>query len=455
MNGADAPLHFHLVNGRSKYENDSITVWNKERGRQMKRMMVFVAMGLFLTATAGARDFTVDGDGAAIQKAIDAAAAEGGGRVVVTPGTHPSGSLRLRSHVELHLQKGAVILGGTRVEDYTDFPHEVCSVSPEHSYKVFLQAWDVEGIAITGEGVIDGQGPAFYDRKPPRGHWPKPNIQRPLMVQFVRCRNIRLEGVTFKDSPMWTMFIRLCENITVDGITVTGDQRMINNDGIDFDGCRHVRVGNSRFKTGDDCLILRAMRETQEEKIVCEDVVVSNCVLNSTCQTIRMGCPSDDVIRNALFKDIKGSGWNGIFFDYPVRYLRPYDEGHMDISNIVFDGYEGTHSGSAVQIVAGPGVKIRGVRNVTFRNFNVKSAQPLRFLGNADSVLTDITLENVTAEVANGKTYEAAATEPLTFRACTFNGEKIPDGKVVTPRGERKPLVRQSGVSWETMRQKK
>lgn len=420
----------------------------------MKKMLLSVVIGAFLASVANARDFTVDGDGAAIQKAIDAAAAEGGGRVVVLPGTHQSGSLRLRSHVELHLKKDAVILGGKRVEYYTDFPREVCSVSPENSYKVFLQAWDAEDIAITGEGMIDGQGPAFYDRKPPNGHWPKPKIQRPLMVQFVRCRGVRLEDVTFKDSPMWTMFIRLCEDIKVDGITVIGDQRMINNDGIDFDGCRHVRVGNSRFKTGDDCLILRAMREEPEEKIVCEDVVVSNCVLNSTCQTIRMGCSSDDVIRNALFKDIKGSGWNGIFFDYPVRYLRPYDEGYMDISNIVFDGYEGTHTGSAIQIVAGPGVKIRGVRDVTFRNINVKSAKPLRFVGNADSVLTSVTLENVIAEVENEKRFEAVATEPLIIRNCVFNGEKIPDEKLVTPRGERKPLIRQAGVSWETAKQK-
>ena len=421
----------------------------------MNRWVTVSAVCVLSALVATARDFVVDGDGAAIQKAIDAVADAGGGRVVVAAGIHPSGTLRLRSHVELHLLPGAVILGGAKVEDYADFPREVCSVSPESSYKVFIQAWDAEDIAITGKGVIDGQGPAFYPDKPPRGHWPKPKTQRPIMVQFVRCKGVWLEGVTFKDSPMWTMFIRLCENITVDDITVVGDQRMINNDGIDFDGCRKVRVGNSRFKTGDDCLILRAMRETPEEKIVCEDVVVSNCVLNSTCQTIRMGCPSDDVIRNAVFRDIKGSGWNGIFFDYPVRYLRPYDEGYMDVSNIVFDGYEGTHTGSALQIVAGPGVKIRGVRDVTFRNFKVKSAQPLRFVGNADSVLSRVTLENVTAEVAKGKSYEAVATEPLTFRGCTFNGERIPDGDVVTPRGERQPLVRKAGVSWETLRQTK
>ena len=252
---------------------------------------------------------------------------------------------------------------------------------------------------------------------------------------------------------MWTMFIRLCEDVVADGITVVGDQRMINNDGIDFDACRRVRVGNSFFKTGDDCIILRAMREWKDEHVVCEDVVVSNCVLNSTCQAIRMGAPSDDTIRNALFKDIKMAGNNGIFFDYPIRYTRPYDEGYMDMSNIVFDGFEGISHGSSVQIVAEPGIKIRGVRDVTFRNFNVECARSLRFVGNHDSILTNIRLENFTAEVKSKTPLEAVATEPLTFRSCTLNGAKMPDGDLVTPRGERKPFVRSRNISWETLNQ--
>ena len=404
----------------------------------------------FLAVSASGRDFPVvlGGGGRVIQQAIDDAAKAGGGRVVVAPGIHPTGTLTLKSRVELHLEAGAVLLGSTNKENYADFPRNVCSVSPEHSYKALIMAWDAENIAITGKGSINGQGPVFYDRKPPRGHWPKPEF-RPLMIQFVRCRGIRLEDTTFKDSPLWTMFIRLCEDVTVDGITVVGDQRMINNDGIDFDGCRRVRVGNSTFKTGDDCIILRAMREHPDERIICEDVVVSNCVLDSTCQTIRMGCPSDDIVRNALFKNIKGSGYNGIFFDYPVRYVRPYDEGHIDISNIVFDGYEGSFRGSAVQIVAGPGIKIRSVRNVTFKNFKVESAQPLRFVGNADSCLKDIVLDNVKAQTQCTTPFEAVATEPLIFRNCVFNGARMPNGSLIAPRGERKPFVRVRGISWE------
>ena len=115
------------------------------------------------TAAAGAQgDFRVAGpDGAAIQRAVDRAAAAGGGRVVVPAGDYPSGSLRLYSHVELHLEAGARIVGSARADDYLDFPAEVCDLAPERSRKVFFYAWDATDIAITGEGMIDGQRPKF------------------------------------------------------------------------------------------------------------------------------------------------------------------------------------------------------------------------------------------------------------------------------------------------------
>ena len=392
-----------------------------------------------------------------IQQAVDAAAARGGGMVYVPAGEYPTGTIWLKGGVELHLAKGARLLGRTKSEDYDDFPDEVCAIHPEGSKKVLLAAYDAKDIAVTGEGVIDGQGLEFFaDKKIPWGRFfMKPPVERPRMVQFVRCRGVRLEGVTFKDSPCWTMLIRLCDDITVNGITVTADQRMINNDGIDFDGCRRIRVGNSTFRTGDDCLILRAMRDasTGTGRVVCEDVVVSNCTLNSACQTIRMGCPSDDTIRNALFKDIRAEGNNGIFFDYPTRYLRPDDEGYMDIRDITFDGYAGKFGESAVQIVSEPGVKVRAVDGIVFRNFDVESAKPLRLVGNAGHEIGRVTLENFRAKVKSGEPLEARGCKGLIFKGVTLNGAARPDGPVTTPAGSDEPLKRPAKpVSWESTR---
>lgn len=370
----------------------------------------------------GAGGLGVSDDTAAVQGTIDAAAAAGGGRVLLPRGIYCCGSLRLRSHVELCLEAGAVIEGGVRSEDYRSFPTNVCAVCPEKSSKVFLYAWDEEDIAITGAGTIEGRGPEFFDRTKLRygRFWDKPALPRPRMVQLVRCRGVRLEGVRFHDSPGWTMLIRQCERVRVDGIRVEADPRIINSDGIDFDGCRDVRVRNSRFDTGDDCLIMRAMREPgSDEKVVCEDVEVSDCTLLSGCQSVRIGCPSDDTIRNIRFRNIRAGGYNGIYFDYPTAYLERRDEGFVDVRDIVFDGFTGEFKWSAIQIAIAPGIRIRGVRDVTFRNFDVKSATPLRFVGNAFSKIENVRFENV-----------------------TVNGERRPDGDVKPDCSDASPLVR-------------
>ena len=395
-----------------------------------------MAMGVACICSAvSAGDIIVDGrDGAAIQRAIDAAAAAGGGRVTVPAGEYPSGSIRLRSRVDLHLEKGARVVGGTRSEDYFSFPDSICALKPENSTKVFVYAWDEQDISITGEGVIDGQGVAFFPGQEGKtGHFSKPAVERPRMVQLFRCKGIRLEGVEFLNSPCWTMLIRLCENIAVDGVKVHADQRIINSDGIDFDSCRHVRVKNSDFRTGDDCLVMRAMRETGENpKLVCEDVVVTDCTLDSTCQCVRMGCPSDDEIRNITFRNVSMKGRNGIYFDYPARYLRPDDEGYMDIHDIVFENFTGRLSGYPVRVGVEPGVRIRSVRNVLIRNFDVQAVRPMTFVGNVHSKIENVRYDNV-----------------------TVNGTRLPDGPVAADCTNAGPLKRVDGWSWETYRQQK
>ena len=393
-------------------------------------MWCAVLLGVIGVTSCNSGDYYVNGyDGRAIQAAIDRAFERGGGRVVVPEGRYDVGSIQLKSHVELHLEKGAVLLGSDRSEDYYSFPVEICRIRPERSSKVLLYAFDAEDIAVTGEGTVDGQGPAFFDRAAEQnGFYPKPPVERPRMVQFVRCDRIRLEGVTFKDSPCWTMLLRFCSDIEVSGIRIEADQKMINNDGIDFDGCRHVRVRDSYFKTCDDCIVLRAMREFPEQEVVCEDIVVEDCRLDSRCQTVRLGCPSDDTIRNARFYRVTATGNNGIFADFPTRYLDDGDEGYMDLTDIVFDGYRGSFTGSALMVVIQSGVKSRRVDGLVFRNFDVVSAQPLRFIGNPGHEIGSVTLEDFRAEIkADGNPVIVSGCNDLKFKNVVLNGENCPD----------------------------
>ena len=202
----------------------------------MKRIGV-VAVAVVAVAVLAGPPEGMQWETAAIQAKIDAAAANGGGRVTVGKGVHPCRTLYLKSGVELHLEEGAVILGGTKPEDYDDaMPLDQVytysnAVPATITRKAFIFAQDAHGIAITGKGVIDNSGTAFFDHRT----WAKPtHLLRPRTVIFLRCRDIRFEDTTFKDSPLWTMWLRFCENITVSRIRIEDEQRMINSDGIDF-----------------------------------------------------------------------------------------------------------------------------------------------------------------------------------------------------------------------------
>ena len=349
---------------------------------------------------------------AAIQAKIDAAAAKGGGRVTVGKGVHPCRTLYLKSGVEQHLEEGAVILGGTKPEDYDDaMPLDQVytysnAVPATVTRKAFIFAQEAHGIAITGKGVIDNSGTAFFDHRT----WAKPtHLLRPRTVIFLRCRDIRFEDGTFKDSPLWTMWLRFCENITVSRIRIEDEQRMINSDGIDFDGCRHVRVGDSYFKTGDDCVVLRAIRDERRRDVpvVTEDVVVSNCYFNTPCQGVRIGCPSDDTIRNAVFRNIEFDGNNAIGSQQPRRYLTMGDNGYLKTENILFENWTVRSFGHPLQLFVDNGIVLRDFGHMTFRNFNVKSKRPFMVRGNAGTHIRDMRFENIKGTVA-GKPFDVA-----------------------------------------------
>ena len=369
---------------------------------------------------------------AAIQAKIDAAAAKGGGRVTVGKGVHPCRTLYLKSGVELHLEEGAVIQGGTQPEDYDDaLPLDQIytysnAVPATATRKVLVFAQDAHDIAITGKGTIDSSGPSFFDPSTRMGgrFWAKPPVPRPRIVIFLRCRGIRMEDVTFKDSPVWAMWLRFCDDIMMSRIRIVADQRMINSDGIDFDGCRRVRVGDSYFKTGDDCVVLRAIRDERRRDVpvVTEDVVVSNCSFNTPCQGVRIGCPSDDTIRNAVFRNIEFDGNNAIGSQQPRRYLTVGDNGYLKTENILFENWTVRSFGHPLQLFVDNGIVLRDFGHMTFRNFNVKSSRPFMVRGNAASPVVDMRFENIKGAVP-GRPFDVSHAD-IAFGAVDVSAEK-------------------------------
>ena len=357
------------------------------------------------------RDFGGVSDGktvntTAFQQAIDACHEAGGGRVLCGPGTWVTGCVELKSNVELYLTQGCRIVGSPRLADYSPLVVDGfhTELSPEKSAHSLIRAVDAENIAITGPGVIDGAGLAFYDPRAVaegKRKLDKPNTPRPRIGMFYRCRDVRIDGPTFIDSACWTLWLMQCESVRIHRITIRGNRRMRNVDGIDIDACRDVTVSDCQMDTEDDCIVLRAIQQLYDAPAVCENVTVTNCVLKTACQGVRVGCPGDGVIRNSTFSNLViQSAGNGILFENPHRYLPPDSRGNADISNILFTNVVIHCRRWPIRVVVEDGIALRRLADLSFSNFRIRSGGPCVIQGSPETIIRNVRLANMKIETS-------------------------------------------------------
>lgn len=242
---------------------------------------------------------------AAIQAAIDACHAAGGGRVVVPAGVFKTGTLWLRSNVELHLSMGAVLLASEDLDDYNapDAYPENFSFPPEGWVgKHLIIAYEAENIALTGFGTVDGNCYAFMEAEPENPeHWYRwrsgtcrrkdPEKLRPgQTIAIILCRQVRIRDITVKDSGCWSLFLHGCEYVTVRGYRALNALNIQNSDGLDIDCCRYVTVSDCILHSGDDGIAIRCAEKLLGEKAIhCEHITVTNCVIHAGVCAFRLG----------------------------------------------------------------------------------------------------------------------------------------------------------------------
>lgn len=253
------------------------------------------------------KDFGAVGDGKtddahAIQQALDACTAAGGGRVLVPAGsTFLTGPFDLKSHVEFYVEAGARVLANPDLSVYKKSAFRA-TVSEG---TIWIGGENLEQVTICGGGNIDGNGLAFmgpeaedsYDLKPFNRVDPRPHV-----LTLVGVKHLRLRDVTFGNAAYWTIHLAGCDDVAISDLTVLNSLRVRNSDGIDLDHSKNVRITNCYIESGDDCICLKNRRE-YEEFGACENITVTGCTMTSRSCAIKLGSENMDAIRHVVFNN--------------------------------------------------------------------------------------------------------------------------------------------------------
>jgi len=366
--------------------------------------------GLYLPGTFGAAGDGVRLDTKPLQSAINAAAQAGGGTVLLPPGRYLSGTLFLKSNVTLHLSAGATLLGSPNLADYPVTVPKIRSYTDNYTDKSLLYGEDLENVAIEGAGTLDGQGKSFSG----------PYKVRPYMLRLINSRRVAVNAVAFRNSPMWVQHYLACEDVTIRGITVHSRVNA-NNDGIDIDACDRVRISDCDISSGDDAIVIKSTLARPARNIV-----VTNCVLSTHCNALKLGTESNGgfeniAIGNCAIYDTRLSG----------IALEAVDGGTLDrvqVSNIIMDGV-----GAPIFIrlgdrarpfeTGGPRQAPGRLRNVILRDIQAvrASTNGCAIAGVPGHAIEDVTLDNLRLEfVGGGKSTHAPGAVPE-------NADKYPE----------------------------
>jgi polygalacturonase len=327
--------------------------------KQLLSLIVFVCCSL--SAAAGVynvRDYGAKGDGKtldspAINAAIETAVKNGGGQVLLPAGTYLSGSIRLKSNIDLHLTAGAVILAAPasmkaydESESFGGFP-EYQDGGHTYFHNSLIWAEGQTNVSITGHGMIDGKGLTHKDTEA-GGNLKGGSIGTgDKAIALKQCRNVTIRDITIFRGGHFAIIVTGCDIGTIDNVTID-----TNRDGIDIDCCKYFTVSNTKVNTPSDDAIVLKSSYALKKPVLCEHVLITNCIVtgyklgtfldgtyvpekvNWVCGRIKLGTESNGGYRNITISNCTCMWSSGLAFE-------EVDQGRME--NIVVDNISMSH----------------------------------------------------------------------------------------------------------------
>ena len=347
----------------------------------------------------------------AIQAAIDECAKEGG-RVVVPAGLFMSGSIFLRSNVELHLAHNATLRASENLEDYNAddaYEQNWGSVNEGWNAKHFIIAVECENVAITGTGTIDGNSSVFFEPYRPASDFQEESMvnagycwkkgkamnldkvnRRPgQMICFIECRNIIVRDVSLINSTCWSCFVYGCDFVRISGVRIDNTFYHANTDGIDIDTSRYVTISDCIILTGDDCITFRGCgRRLKDQDRCCEYVTVTNCVLSASAAAFRIGVGTFPV-RHITVSNVSVI-YCGEFINYCAEWA---NTSKTPFEDIIFSNAAIEHTNRLLTLKVNHGTTVKDIK---LQNITAKECLSAAMIYSSEpGVIDNFLLDNV------------------------------------------------------------
>ena len=428
-----------------------------------------------------------------LQARVDAAAAKGGGVVEVKAGIYRlEGSLLLRSGVELHLQKDAVLLFSGNPDDFLPVVPTRWEGTELMGRSAMIYANAQHHVSITGEGTIDANGAemarwgmtaetsAFEENThgthgetvempdvrrlremggvdptvaPERYVAPEHRIfaegthLRPCALEFYGCQDVRVEGITLKNSPFWCIHPVYCDSVAVRGVTI--DSHFPNNDGCDPESSSNVLIENCTFRTGDDAIAIKAGRDEDGRRVgrPSENIVIRNCQFFSECNGLCIGSEMSGGVRNVVMENVTiGNVKNALLFKSNLDrggYIRDVAIRNVTVESASgailrfetnYFGYRGGNSPAQYERFLIDNVSTGSAGFGIYFDGPANAKDGVTYGMNAAYAIRDISVQRL--NIGDAKVpYYLYNTRNCTFEDCSIGGKALP--KVLPESPER------------------
>lgn len=405
------------------------------------------------------------------KKVMEICVAAGGGTIIVPAGEYLTGPIHFKSNITLHLDAGSIIKFSTDFDDYFPLVKSRFQGVEVMKPSALIYGYQLENIAITGRGKLDGQGKAWWDYfivrwrryqetgKEDNNKWSEAikkanegievehlGFLRPSLTNFYECNNVLVEGISIENSPFWTNHFVKCEDVLFTGVSVY-NPISYNTDGLAIESCKNVRVSDCFFDTDDDCISIKAGKgkKQRENGVPCENITITNCVLTNGAAGVCIGSEMSGDVRNVtisncviegtkeglFIKSVRGRGGvvenfiaNNIVINNVTKHAairltmmywfktdpEPISSRTPAFKGFYFNNIYGNNNHQAIELL---GLEERNIENITFSNIDLKAKN-----GVTAKYVKNIKFDNVEITTEENSTFVMEEVSDLDMSKC-------------------------------------